>query len=284
MVQPVAEHPSFWRILDATCVGFTAIVFFGRAGELVRPYLIATKEKVPFSSQIAAWLLERILDLLMIVLIFGTALAQISRSGIRIEHAALRWIIQFGGAVIGLVGAGCIAFIVLFRYLPDPTPRRITEALGVLPERYRRRAEDVISAFVRGMECTRSIGFVLRLLAYSVLEWVAIITCFALLFRAFPTTADLSITDVVIFVGVVALGSAVQLPGIGGGMQIASIVVLTEFFVRPLEDATGVALMLWAVSFLVIVPVGLVLALREGLNLRRLARITESAPEGPVVQ
>jgi len=70
MVQPVAEHPSFWRILDATCVGFTAIVFFGRAGELVRPYLIATKEKVPFSSQIAAWLLERILDLLMIVLIF----------------------------------------------------------------------------------------------------------------------------------------------------------------------------------------------------------------------
>ena len=67
-------------------------------------------------------------------------------------------------------------------------------------------------------------------------------------------------------------------------MQIASIVVLTEFFGRPLEDATGVALMLWAVSFLVIVPVGLVLALREGLNLRRLARITESAPEGPVVQ
>ena len=38
------------------------MVILGRAGELVRPYLISLKEQVPFSSQMAAWLLERILD------------------------------------------------------------------------------------------------------------------------------------------------------------------------------------------------------------------------------
>src|SRR5215471_13998214 len=76
MVRPLKEKPSFWQILDATCIGFTAIVFFGRVGELVRPYLIATREKVPFPSQVGAWLLERILDLLMVLVIFGAALAQ----------------------------------------------------------------------------------------------------------------------------------------------------------------------------------------------------------------
>src|SRR5690242_9884911 len=56
MVRPMKEKPSFWHILDATCIGFTAIVFFGRAGELVRPYLIASREKLPFPSQLGAWL------------------------------------------------------------------------------------------------------------------------------------------------------------------------------------------------------------------------------------
>ena len=49
----------------------TAIILFGRAGELVRPYLISVKEKVTFSSQLAAWVIERICDLLAALLIFG---------------------------------------------------------------------------------------------------------------------------------------------------------------------------------------------------------------------
>ncbi len=40
-------------MLVATVIGFTAITLFGRAGDLVRPYLIAVKEKVPVTSQIS---------------------------------------------------------------------------------------------------------------------------------------------------------------------------------------------------------------------------------------
>ena len=59
------------NLLSATVIGFTAITLFGRPGEFVRPYLIALKEKVPVTSQLAAWLLERIFDLLMALLLFG---------------------------------------------------------------------------------------------------------------------------------------------------------------------------------------------------------------------
>ena len=72
------KTPDLWRIFTATAIGFTAVVLFGRAGEPVRPYLIAKKEGVSFSSQIAAWIVERILDLLMVLLIFGIALTQVS--------------------------------------------------------------------------------------------------------------------------------------------------------------------------------------------------------------
>src|SRR5205823_6591158 len=36
---------------------------FGRPGELIRPYLIARRENLSFSSQLAAWAVERIFDI-----------------------------------------------------------------------------------------------------------------------------------------------------------------------------------------------------------------------------
>ena len=56
LLRPVKADSSLWNIFSATAIGFTAIVFFGRAGEVVRPYLIALKRKCPFSSQVGAWL------------------------------------------------------------------------------------------------------------------------------------------------------------------------------------------------------------------------------------
>src|SRR5262249_10240652 len=38
MIRPVAPHAKLLRLLSATCIGFTAVVLFGRAGEPVRPY------------------------------------------------------------------------------------------------------------------------------------------------------------------------------------------------------------------------------------------------------
>src|ERR1700691_3416709 len=70
-LQPLKARPSMRNLLVATVIGFTAITLFGRGGDFVRPYLIAVKEKVPVTSQIASWLLERIFDLLMASLLLG---------------------------------------------------------------------------------------------------------------------------------------------------------------------------------------------------------------------
>ena len=80
-LKPLKARPSIRNLLSATVIGFAAITLFGRPGELVRPYLIAVKERVPVSSQFAAWLLERIFDLLMALLIFGFALTRVHASG-----------------------------------------------------------------------------------------------------------------------------------------------------------------------------------------------------------
>jgi len=59
MLRPLTSKVHLWKLVVATCIGFTAVVLFGRAGEPVRPYLIARKAGVSFSSQVAAWMVER---------------------------------------------------------------------------------------------------------------------------------------------------------------------------------------------------------------------------------
>ena len=121
MLRPLTKEVHLWSLVVATCIGFTAVVLFGRAGEPVRPYLIARKEGVSFSSQVAAWLVERILDLLMVLLIFGIALTQISRSGIQ-PGPHIRSALQAAGLLAGITGALSLALLLGLALLPRKCP------------------------------------------------------------------------------------------------------------------------------------------------------------------
>ncbi len=276
MVRPIRPDSSIANIFIATVIGFTAIVFFGRAGELVRPYLIAAKERVSFSSQMAAWLLERVLDLLMVLLIFGVALSQVPRTGLT-PGPHLKTLLQAGGTIIGVAGVGCLGLLVAFRHFSADANRRLSSAITFLPTAMQQRIGNVLSAFSSGFGATRGNSFIALLLGYSILEWLFIVGSFITIFRAFPVTARFSITDIVIFMGFVALGSAIQVPGVGGGMQVAAILVLTELFGLKLEAASGFAVALWMVTFVLVVPFGVLLAFREGLNWGNLKHVSEEA-------
>ena len=93
------------NLLSATVIGFTAITLFGRPGEFVRPYLIAVKEQVPVTSQLAAWVLERIFDLLMALLVFAFALSRVQASGLHVG-ANLTWVLAVGGRIVGVLVPG----------------------------------------------------------------------------------------------------------------------------------------------------------------------------------
>ena len=60
--------PPYLRVFSINTVGFLAInVMPLRLGEAVRPYLLWEREDVPLGSALAAILLERLLDLMMLL-------------------------------------------------------------------------------------------------------------------------------------------------------------------------------------------------------------------------
>jgi hypothetical protein len=78
------------------------------------------------------------------------------------------------------------------------------------------------------------------------------------------------------------VGSAVQLPGVGGGAQLATFLVLTLIFGVEKEPAATMAIVVWLVGFASCSLVGLPLLFREGWSmgeLRRMAQAEERAGE-----
>jgi hypothetical protein len=71
--------------------------------------------------------------------------------------------------------------------------------------------------------------------------------------------------------GASIFGSILQLPGIGGGSQVATIAALTRIFDVPPEMAASCGILLWLVTFAAVVPLGLMLAHHERLSLRKLS-------------
>jgi uncharacterized membrane protein YbhN (UPF0104 family) len=280
MIAPIRPHASLRNLLDATIIGFTAITLFGRPGELVRPYLIATRERLPLSSQLAVWLLERIYDLLFVILVFGFALTRVKpKAGM---SPALEWVLNTGGYFVAGIGLVCVTVLVALSVFTEPAARRIRDALSALPARLRDRADGLVAAFAGGMASTGRGIYVVQLVAYTVAEWLVILASVYCLLQAFPPTRSLTLTDNAVFLGFVAFGSAVQIPGIGGGMQVAAVLALTELFGLALEPATAAALLIWLTQYFIVVPIGLILAIAEGLSWRSLRHIDEQNPTGIV--
>jgi glycosyltransferase 2 family protein len=269
MLRPFGRPIGVWRLTSDTAIGLTAGILLGRVGEVVRPYLISVQTGLPFSSQVAAWLLERMLDLLAVLLLCGYALIRIPeyswRLGPKVQDALVA-----GGYSLAVAGVLCLILLLAFR---DPARRaqnRVLSALTFLPEERQRRVADMLEAFSLGVGCTREARSLSLLLGYTLLEWLVIVGSSFALFRGFQATRGFGPVDVLVMLAFMTLGSLVQVPGLGGGVQVASIVALTRIYGVPLEAATGIAILLWMVGSLAIVPFGLACAFHEGLNWSKL--------------
>ena len=82
---------------------------------------------------------------------------------------------------------------------------------------------------------------------------------------------DIPVSQLLILMFASMLGSMLQLPAVGGGAQMATIATLSNVFDAPPELAASCGILLWLVTFAAVVPIGLLLAHRERLSLRKLS-------------
>jgi len=73
-----------------------------------------------------------------------------------------------------------------------------------------------------------------------------------------PHLADMDVPHVLLLMGFSMVGSIVQLPAVGGGSQLAVISALQVVYGIPPEAALSCGILLWLVTFMSCIPLGLV--------------------------
>jgi len=278
-LRPIRRNTSTLVLISPTLVGFTGLAMLGRAGELIRPYLIARRVNLSFSSQLAVWAVERIFDVaaftvLMVAAIF---LPTQLRSFALARPAYYHWLYVAGYFLSGLV-ASLFAVAMLVNYkgpiIADRVQRRFSHRGRNLSHRIAQR----IREFAGGLNTIQGSLSFLQLSLVSILIWWLIAVSYEQVTLAYgPPMQQLSVSRVLLLMGSSMVGSMLQLPGVGGGSQLATIEALDKVFHVPRELAVSCGILLWLVTFVAVVPVGLLLAHRERLSLRKVAEESESA-------
>lgn len=266
-------------ILVSTLIGFSAVALMGRPGEFVRPYLIARKEKLGLSSQLAAWTLERVFDALTVGALLGVGLLLYSPDSDLLAGGSQAMVrLRVGGIFLGGVSVLVAALLVLLRSNAKATIAVLLRCAWMLPERHRERLEKMLMNFSGGLASMESVSSFLTAAGYSLLVWAPVVLTYWSVTRAFgwPMTR-LDLGAVLLLLAITVLGSLLLIPGVGGGTQVAIVVTLTELFGIPLEIASSVAILLWVLTYMIVLVPGLLLAAREGLTWKRLRSMTEAA-------
>ncbi len=276
-IEHVRPRAPLGPLLEATFIGFTFSVLLGRAGEFIRPFLISRSQNLTVSSQLAVWFLERLADLIAVLILFGFVLTRFDVSQANRAGAELRWVLEYGGRAIGALGGLSLLILLAFRAFSEAAATRIMDGLAILPEGWRERLAPLVTAFASGVESTRKISVLARIGFYTLAEWILIAVSFHWLLQSSRATAHLSWQDALIVLGFVSFASVLQIPGVGGGAQIVTVIVLNQLFDVAVEPATAMAFLMWAVGFALATPIGLVLTARTKLGFRRIVQVASSS-------
>lgn len=272
------KEVSVASLVPAQFVGFAGLALLGRPGELVRPYIIARKHDVSLASQLAIWSVERLFDMGAFALIFVISLLKIAPELHHLAGNQLSGVQHKSYSLIAVIVAAIIGIVLLGRF-------RVKFA-GMVDNRFARdsamhRLGKKMVTFAEGLDTIRSFGEFLQVSAISLVIWLGLGIAYLEVLRAYadPVLSTVSFRAVPLVMAGSMLGSIFTVPGVGGGPQLGTLAVMNQALGVDISAATSCSLVLWFLTFATVIPIGLFLAHRERLSLRKLESEAEAQVE-----
>jgi glycosyltransferase 2 family protein len=268
----------FGNALRMTVIGFAAsAVLPARAGEVLRPWLLARKEGLSATAAFATIILERVLDTVMVLLLFGVFLLFADSDFARGDPLAFSRL-KIGGAVTALVSV--VALAVMFFLAGHPRTLDSFKAgfERLLPARFAAAGTRFLRTFADGLAIVRQPWRLALALLLSLPLWLSIASGIWCVSRAFHI--DLPFIGSFMVMALLVVGVAVPTPAGVGGFHYFYRLAATAFYAAPNDRAVGAAIVLHAVSFVPVAIVGLALLTREGVSLAGAGSLTRADGAG----
>jgi len=272
----------FWNIYSMNLAGFSALFLLGRAAEPIRPLLISRKDKIPLADTFGIYALERILDAACTAVLASIGLLVFEASnhleaegaGAAFERGA-----RSAGTAFSIFALAAISGLVYLRVHGSALLERRMEA-WLAAHGWRASVARILLGFSRGVQTVRTWGDLAAAVILSAIHWFLVLLCYYLVIKGFSgRLSALTFYDAILVLVFTLVGSAVQLPGVGGGSQALSIVAFTRLYGVEQEAAVAAAMVLWLVTFAACTLAGVPLLFKEGLSLGELRRMRQHEAE-----
>ncbi len=274
---PVKHSLSYGSLFSLTVAKYVINLIPPRAGEVVASVALARKEHISSASVIATSLLERVLDLVTVVVIFGLYLALFSHRhppGSERGREIMLALQNFSLVGVLVLGAGLLGLTCLVRH------RHWTRKI---PGRLRR----IAASFVEGFGALQPGGERVKVTVLSLAIWTTITLQLWFLVKAY--LSDFPLAGALLLMVMTVVGVAIPTPGGVGSFQFFMNLALIHFFSPflspddPNSQAAGISNGCYMVSMIPLLLLGFILLHREGLSWGRISRMAREKPaSGPL--
>ncbi len=267
LIEPIKKIEN-GSLFSALMIGYMAnTILPAHLGEVLRAYVIGKKEGISGSATFATIAVERIIDVLSLLIIMGLVLMVYPFP----DAVKLSAYLTFAFVII-LVGF--LAFlkmkpkqaIVLVEIITKPLPVKISDKLV-----------ELLMLFKEGVVTLKDRHSYFVVFILSILIWVCYAGVFAVGFYAFDFIHLYNIPIGASFVVLVITTISVLVPsspGYVGTYHWLCMVSLTLFAV-PESPALGYAIVIHAISMIPVALVGVAFALKEGINISKVGKQSE---------
>ncbi|HEX7283978.1 MAG TPA: lysylphosphatidylglycerol synthase transmembrane domain-containing protein [Vicinamibacterales bacterium] len=260
----------FMTCFRTTVIGFAAsAVLPARAGEVIRPYLLARQEGLKATATFATILVERILDLVAVLLLL-LAFLLFFDPGVESRDSRVFGAIRFGSLIMAPIALVTLAVMFFMAGHPERLHGWLLKAEAVLPARIVAALARLARTFAEGFAAVRSPQRLIAATGWSIVLWMSIAGGIWAVAVAFGIS--MPFTGGWLMLAPLVVGVAVPTPGGVGGFHEAFRVGATSFFGADNDVAVGAAIVLHAISVIPVTLAGLLFIIQDGLKLGGIAR------------
>jgi glycosyltransferase 2 family protein len=270
LLQPVGRF-TVWQVLPSMMVGFGGNNLLPmRLGELLRTVVFARRYGKPTGAILASLVLERILDILAILVLYVISLFLI-----RDVPSA----VAFGARLFALALIPVGVAIALFLFMPEPFMRLWHWASAWLPRALRERGTRLLEGILHGLTALQSPARVAMLGVVAIVKWFCSAGTLWFTLQAFHTGASFGVAMVVLVVSALAVALP-NTPGFVGTMQAAFVLGLSPFGISP-DVAFAASVFYLAAGWVPVTLAGLASAAFLGLHFSELRKDVSAAESKP---
>lgn len=258
ILNPIYQGAGLRNLFSAVCIGYAINNILPRGGEFVRPYFLAKKEKISFSSTFATIILERLLDVITLLILFGITFFIYSDKILALLPSSVD-ITKISYLILILL------IVLIFAFYPPVINFILTKVVKPISPKLFEKLSDIFSKFLKGFAIIKEPKQYAKLIFESILIWFFYALPLFIMFFAFDFSSQgMNFLDSVLLL--VASGisfSIAPTPGSIGVFHVIVKIILVKFYGYNDEQALAFATVNHGINYLVQILLGIYFIIKD---------------------